>query len=175
MTSSTVKMPPSSKLWPLEKLKPYDKNPRIHTNDQIAQIAASITEFGFTNPILVADGEVVAGHGRLEAAKLLEMEQVPVIDVSHLSIAQRRAYVITDNQIALNAGWDLDLLLSELDELGEMGFDTEQLGFSDKEMKTFEETFKDPGTGATELSSEDYQNFEVHCPSCGFGFDAPKA
>jgi hypothetical protein len=118
---------------PIGDLKPYDKNPRTHSAEQITQIAASITEFGFTNPILVADEEVVAGHGRLEAAKLLGLDQVPVIDVSHLSMVQRRAYVIADNQLALNAEWDTSLLNLEMGELNSGGFDLSLLGFDDEE------------------------------------------
>ena len=102
-------------LWPVDRLKPYERNARTHSAEQIAKIAASITEFGFTNPILVdsADG-IIAGHGRLEAAKLLGLDDVPVIVLDHLSDAQRRAYILADNRLALDAGWDEGMLAAEL-------------------------------------------------------------
>ena len=93
--------------WPIEKLIPYARNARTHADDQIAQVAASIVEFGWTNPILVgADGVVIAGHARLSAARKLKMSEVPVIVLEHLTITQRRALVLADNRLALNAGWD---------------------------------------------------------------------
>ena len=92
-------------LWPIERLRPYERNPRTHSADQVAQIAASMVEFGFTNPILVdeADG-ILAGHGRLMAARELGLGEVPVVRLGHLTAAQKRAYVIADNQLALRAG-----------------------------------------------------------------------
>ena len=93
----------------VEALIPYARNARTHSDEQIAQIAASIAEFGFTNPILIgADGIIIAGHGRLEAAQKLGMQEVPVVVLDHLSPIQRRALVIADNRIAENAGWDED-------------------------------------------------------------------
>src|ERR1017187_10012128 len=100
--------------WPLEKLIPYARNPRTHSDAQIAQIAASIAAFGFNNPILVdTHAGIIAGHGRLLAARKLGLTEVPVIVLDHLSEAQKRAYVIADNQLALNAGWDEELLRVE--------------------------------------------------------------
>ena len=98
-------------MWPLDRLAPYERNARTHSAEQVAQIAASIQEFGFTNPILVdgADG-ILAGHGRLAAAKDMGLAEVPVIVLDHLSPEQRRAYILADNKLALNAGWDIDLL-----------------------------------------------------------------
>ena len=97
--------------WPIERLRPRATNPRTHSDRQVVQLSASILEFGWTNPILVdADGNIIAGHARLQAAQKLQMREVPVIVLSHLSEAQRRALVIADNQLALNAGWDEDLL-----------------------------------------------------------------
>jgi ParB-like chromosome segregation protein Spo0J len=114
-----------------DKLIPYARNSRTHSPEQVAQIAASIKEFGFTNPILT-DGEngIIAGHGRVMAAQKLGLESVPCIELAHLTSAQRKAYVIADNKLALNAGWDDELLRIELDELGELGFDLELTGFS---------------------------------------------
>jgi ParB-like chromosome segregation protein Spo0J len=100
---------------PIDQLVPYQKNARTHSEEQIAQVAASIQEFGWTNPILVdAENVVIAGHARLAAAKRLRLTEVPVIALGHLTEAQRRALVIADNQLACNAGWDEDLLRVEL-------------------------------------------------------------
>ncbi len=119
---------------PLSKLVPYARNPRTHSGDQIAQIAASMREFGFTNPILLDGGKgIIAGHGRLLAAKELGLEKVPCIDLSHLTEEQKRSYVIADNKLALNAGWDEDLLRLELTELKELGANLELTGFNPME------------------------------------------
>jgi DNA modification methylase len=122
-------------LWPLERLVPYARNARTHSAAQVAQIAASIAEFGFTNPILVdsTDG-IVAGHGRLLAARKLGLTEVPVIVLDHLSETQRRAYVLADNRLALSAGWDDDLLAAELVALESEGFDLGVVGFSEHEL-----------------------------------------
>lgn len=116
--------------WPTAKLIPYARNARTHSEDQVAQIAASIAEFGFTNPILAgSDGVIVAGHGRLAAAQKLGLELVPVVVLDHLTPIQRRALVIADNRIAENAGWDWDVLRVELDALQLEGFDLDITGF----------------------------------------------
>lgn len=121
--------------WDTERLIPYAKNAREHSPAQVSQIAASITEFGFVNPILVGDdGVIVAGHGRLLAAQQLGMETVPVIVLGHLSAIQRQALVIADNKLALNASWDEELLSLEIQALDEMEFDIDLLGFSDAEL-----------------------------------------
>ena len=113
------------------RLRPYAKNARTHSKKQIRQIAASIKEFGFTNPVLISDDdEIIAGHGRVEAAKLLGWQTVPTIRLSHLNAAQRRAYVLADNKLALNAGWDRELLAIELQGLIDLQFDIEIAGFS---------------------------------------------
>jgi DNA modification methylase len=122
-------------LWLLEKLVPYARNPRTHSDAQVAQIAASIAEFGFNNPILVdTKAGIIAGHGRLLAARKLGLTEVPVIVLDHLSEAQKRAYIIADNQLALNAGWDDDLLRSELAALQEEDFNVGLIGFDDDEL-----------------------------------------
>lgn len=114
-----------------EELNPYSNNARTHSKKQIKQIASSIQKFGFTNPILVSDsGEIVAGHGRVSAAKLLGLTTVPTITLSHLTDAERRAYVLADNKLALNAGWDRDILAIELQGLIDLDFDIELTGFS---------------------------------------------
>jgi DNA modification methylase len=122
-------------IWPVGKLVPYDKNPRTHSTEQVNQIAASIAEFGFLNPILVdTTAGIIAGHGRLQAAKQLGLAQVPVVVLDHLTEAQKRAYVIADNKLALNAGWDEDLLRSEMAALAAEDFDLPLIGFSDEEL-----------------------------------------
>jgi DNA modification methylase len=121
---------------PLGELIPYARNPRTHSDAQVAQIGASIREFGWTNPVLV-DGEngIIAGHGRVLAARKLGLEQVPVIELAHMSEAQKRAYVLADNQLALNAGWDDELLRLELADLSELGFDLGLIGFGEGELE----------------------------------------
>nr|WP_251044310.1 MULTISPECIES: site-specific DNA-methyltransferase [unclassified Lysobacter] len=120
---------------PVHALIPYVRNARTHSDAQVAQIAASIVEFGWTNPILV-DGTsgIIAGHGRLLAARQLGLAQVPVIELAHLTPAQKRAYVIADNRLAENAGWDEELLRLELEELRDADFDLDLLGFTDDEL-----------------------------------------
>ena len=116
--------------WPTAKLLPYARNARTHSEEQVAQIAASIAEFGFTNPILAgSDGIIVAGHGRLAAAQKLGLERVPVVVLDHLSPTQRRALVIADNRIAENSGWDDAMLRTELESLQADGFDLDLTGF----------------------------------------------
>ena len=119
--------------WPLERLVPYHRNPRTHSADQVARIARSIRLFGFLNPILVdgADG-IVAGHGRLLAARQLQMETVPVVVLEHLTPVQRRAYLLADNQLAALSDWDDPLLLEEIHELLELEVDLEDLGFDEE-------------------------------------------
>lgn len=114
----------------INKLIPYSRNSRTHSDAQVAQIAASIKEFGFTNPILVDEqGGIIAGHGRVMAARKLSMAQVPTIELAGLSEAQRRAYIIADNKLALNAGWDDEMLRVEFDALKELDFDLALTGF----------------------------------------------
>lgn len=116
-------------------LKPYERNSRTHSTAQVEMLARSITEYGFTNPILLADdGTIIAGHGRLQAAQALGMDQVPTITLSGLSEAQRRALVLADNRIALDAGWDVEMLRLELDDLRVGGFDLSLTGFSLEEL-----------------------------------------
>jgi DNA modification methylase len=119
----------------VSKLIPYAKNSRTHDDAQVAQLAASIKEFGWTNPILVdGDKGVIAGHGRLLAARKLGYDKVPVIELKHMTEAQKRAYVIADNKLALNAGWDNNFLALELQDLKDQDFDLSLLGFDDKEL-----------------------------------------
>lgn len=119
------------KYRPIGELIPYVRNSRTHSDEQVAQIAASIKEFGFTNPVLVdGDKGIIAGHGRILASRKLGLKDVPTIELAHLTEAQRRAYVIADNKLAENAGWDMDLLKIEVADLDAMEFDLTLLGFS---------------------------------------------
>jgi ParB-like chromosome segregation protein Spo0J len=121
---------------PIADLTPYARNSRTHSEAQVAQIAASITEFGFTNPVLVdAEGGIIAGHGRVLAAQSLGLETVPVLVLDHLTEDQRRAYVIADNKLALNAGWDEDALRAEIEELARGGYDLDLIGFDAGELE----------------------------------------
>ena len=116
-------------------LIPYVNNSRTHSEEQVLQIAASIKEFGFLNPIIIdGDNGIVAGHGRVMAAKKLGIKELPCVDASHLTEAQRKAYVIADNKLALNAEWDDEILRIELNILDDLGFDLSLTGFSDDEL-----------------------------------------
>lgn len=145
------------KLVPVSELLPYAKNARTHSKEQVEQIAASIKEFGFTNPILV-DGErgIIAGHGRLAAAKKLGLKEVPVLELSHLSPTQKRAYVLADNKLALNAGWDEKLLAEELTALHLEDFDLDVVGFSDDELAELLPDFESGDGGAGDGSEQTY-------------------
>lgn len=167
-------------MWPLERLKPYERNARTHSPEQVAQIVASIREFGFTNPILVdgSDG-ILAGHGRLAAAKDMGLAEVPVIVLDHLSAEQRRAYIIADNRLALNAGWDTELLQIEVAALNLADFDLTLLGFDEDRIASLldpeginreEKTLKDY-KGSEEYEEENFSEFEHKCPRCNFEFN----
>lgn len=154
--SLSVAMAKRIELWPLSRLQPYERNARLHSKEQVAQLAASITEFGFVNPILV-DGKdgIIAGHGRLEAARELALEYVPVVVLDHLSPAQRKAYVLADNRLAENASWDAKLLQEELVGLDLQNFDLSLLGWNEEELAEImavdleEEGGGDEGDGET--------------------------
>jgi ParB-like chromosome segregation protein Spo0J len=156
-------------LRPLESLVPYARNPRAHSDDQVAQIAASIREFGFTNPILL-DGEngLIAGHGRLAAARLLGLKTVPCIELGHLSETQKRAYIIADNKLALNAGWDDELLRLEMLDLKDLEFNLDLLGFDATELADI--------TLGKDVNQPEYNESVADevtmmtCPKCGHSF-----
>lgn len=133
MTETT--RPLSLEFWPVERLVPYARNARTHSPAQVAEIAGSIRTFGFANPILVgAEGDIIAGHGRLAAARQLRLKEVPVIVLQGLTEPERRQLVLADNRIALNAGWDLETLSLELQDLSALGIDLSSLGFSREEL-----------------------------------------
>ena len=132
---SQAQIRPEIRITPVDNLIPYARNARTHSDEQVAQIAASIAEFGFTNPILT-DGErgVIAGHGRLAAARKLGLKEVPVIELAYLTDTQKKAYILADNRLAMNAGWDDELLKLELTELKDADFDLDLMGFTSDEL-----------------------------------------
>ena len=140
---------------PVDSLVPYAQNARTHSDAQVAQLAASIEEFGFTNPVLIdAGGVIIAGHGRVMAALKLGMDKVPCIVLDHLSEAQKRAYVLADNKLALNAGWDDALLGVELIEVSDLGVDLALTGFSERELKKF-------GVGGDDIEDAGARSIEI--------------
>ena len=136
------------KQTPIDELIPYASNSRTHSDEQVAQIAASIKEFGFNNPVLLdKENGIIAGHGRVLAARKLGLKEVPTIELSHLTDTQRKAYVIADNKLALNAGWDMELLSLEMGDLRDEGFDLSLIGFNDDELANI---FVDKTEGLTD-------------------------
>ena len=160
------------KMVRLDELIPYARNSRTHSDAQIAKIAASIREFGFLSPIIVdGDRGIIAGHGRLMAAQKLGLSQVPVIEAAHLTEAQKRAYVIADNRLALEAGWDNELLKLELQDLDVKGFDLSLTGFDMGELTAmFDAPDSAEKSTAQEINPDAYQ-LDHKCPKCGFEFD----
>ena len=154
-------------------LIPYVNNARTHSEQQVLQIAASIKEFGFNSPVLV-DGEngIIAGHGRVMAAKKLGLDEIPTIELKHLTKTQKKAYILADNRLALNSGWDNDLLALELGELSDDGFNLDLLGFDDTELN-----FNEEGQEIKEqISPDDFKevgetDLDHKCPKCGFEYD----
>jgi DNA modification methylase len=136
MDDFAPKMADHIELKSVDELIPYSRNSRTHSESQVAQIAASIIEFGFTNPVLI-DGKkrIIAGHGRLMAARKLGLKKVPVVILDHLSETQKKAYIIADNKLAENAGWDEEILASELADLKEENFNLDLIGFEDQELE----------------------------------------
>jgi ParB-like chromosome segregation protein Spo0J len=151
---------PSYKKAPVAKLVPYARNSRTHSDAQVSKIAASIREFGFLNPIIVdgANG-IIAGHGRVMAAHKLGLTTLPVIEAGHLTEAQKRAYIIADNRLALDAGWDNDLLKIELTDLDAKGFDLTLTGFDVGELALLFDEPSDPA--APKDLSDAAERFEV--------------
>lgn len=165
-------------ILPIENLIPYARNARTHSDAQVAQIAGSIREFGFCNPVLIDENDgIIAGHGRVMAARKLGLTEAPCIRLSHLTKTQRRAYVLADNRIALNADWDMDLLALEFDDLKAEGFDLDLTGFDADELAGIDlnsEPESAPSSSSTEIDTDDYQ-MGCKCPRCGFEFDDKQA
>jgi ParB-like chromosome segregation protein Spo0J len=143
-------------------LIPYARNARTHSEAQVAQIAASIAEFGFTNPVLTHGDGILAGHGRVMAARKLGMDTVPTIDLSHLTKTQARAYILADNQLALNAGWEAEMLSVELAELEDEGFNLDLLGFDNLDVLL--DAPKEPKAAKEESLKESFSVL-VDCPT----------
>lgn len=154
-------------------LIPYINNSRTHSEEQVNQIVASINEFGFTNPLLIDEKDnIIAGHGRLLASKKLKMEEVPCIVLPGLTEAQKKAYIIADNKMALNAGWDFNLLSLELENLKELDFDLELTGFSVDEIDGLLNTNEDIEDNDYEEQDLKENNTQLHkCPECGCEFE----
>ena len=159
----------------IEDLIPYVNNSRTHSDEQIAQIAASIKEFGWTNPILIdGDNGIIAGHGRVMAARKLKYKQVPTIELKDLTETQRKAYIIADNRLALNAGWDNEMLTIELNDLLTNGFALDILGFNFAEIQTLINGGPDfePATEDEQGKLDQLDPKWIACPHCGKEFDA---
>jgi ParB-like chromosome segregation protein Spo0J len=155
-------------------LIPYVNNARTHSEQQVLQIAASIKEFGFNSPVLV-DGEngIIAGHGRVLAAKKLNLDEVPTIELKHLTKTQKKAYILADNRLALNSGWDNDLLALELGELSDDGFDLDLLGFDVGELEVLGEVEEHISSNESPEEFKEVGETELNhkCPKCGFEYD----
>jgi ParB-like chromosome segregation protein Spo0J len=167
-----MNQPDNLEFVPVENLIPYARNSRTHSDAQVAQIAASIKEFGFTNPVLIdeADG-IIAGHGRLLAARKLGMAEVPCLRLGYLSEIQKRAYIIADNKLALNSGWDDELLKLELHALDEADYSLELTGFGPDELtKVMFGELIEPDS-PDEFKEVDETDMGHKCPRCGFEFD----
>lgn len=167
--------------WPADKVErrkvsdlvPYARNSRTHSPEQVAQIASSIREWGWTVPVLVDEaGGIIAGHGRILAAQKLGIAEVPCMVASGWTEGQKRAYVIADNKLALNAGWEVDALKIEMQELDALGFDLTLTGFDVGEMTAlFDEPDFAPGTEEDQGKLDELAPKMVQCPHCGQDFD----
>lgn len=157
----------------VSKLIPYANNSRTHDDAQVAQLAASIKEFGFRNPILVDGMGIIAGHGRLMAARKLGLNKIPTIDCSDMTEIQKKAYIIADNKLALNSGWDSDLLSLEISQLDTDGFNLELLGFNADELSSFINGVNfDAATEDDQGKLDELDPKWISCPHCGKEFDA---
>ena len=142
----------------IDELIPYASNSRTHSEEQVAQIAASIKEFGFNNPVLLdGDNGIIAGHGRTLAARKLGLKEVPTIELAHLSDSQRKAYIIADNKLALNAGWDMELLSLEMGDLRDNEFNLDLMGFTNQEIDAM---FPEPLSKYPNLPDGDKEPFQ---------------
>lgn len=156
----------------IEALIPYVNNARTHSDAQVAQIAGSIKEFGFNNPVLIdEESGIIAGHGRVLAARKLNLNTVPCIKLNHLSPAQRKAYILADNKLALNAGWDNDILRLELADLKELDIDTDLTGFTLDEIDLLKQLNFEAATEEEQGKLDKLDPKWIACPNCGKEFD----
>ena len=155
----------------VDLLIPYARNSRAHSDEHVAQIAAAIREFGFTNPVLI-DGEdgIIAGHGRVLGARKLGLDSVPCVRLDHLTETQKRAYIIADNKLALNAGWDNELLQLELADLHEADFDMDLLGFGVDDLAIAMGMGADFEPGTEDDQGKLDEKKPITCPNCGHEF-----
>ena len=163
-----MKNKPKIEILKTDSLIPYARNSRTHSESQVAQIAGSIREFGFTNPVLI-DGEngIIAGHGRIMAAQKLGLAEVPCIRLDHLTETQRKAYVIADNKLALNSGWDETMLGLELADLRELDFDLSLTGFDGDEIEAaLNPNEPDFAPGTEEDQGKLDEKSPIECPHC---------
>ena len=166
-------------LMEVDKLIPYARNARTHSEVQIAQIAASIKEFGFLSPVIISnDNTILCGHGRYYAAQKLGLEKIPCIQEDHLTEAQKRAYILADNKISQNAGWDEELLKVEISDLQGTDFDVSLTGFEEYEIAdlfAFEDgnPNQEKPVENKEYDEEEFgdEEFEHECPRCGFKYN----
>jgi ParB-like chromosome segregation protein Spo0J len=172
--STTKQFPMKIETIKTAELIPYARNSRTHSESQVAQIAGSIREFGFTNPVLIdADNGIIAGHGRVLAAQKLGQDKVPCIRLGHLTDTQRKAYIIADNKLALNAGWDDEMLGLELSDLREADLDLNLTGFDAAAIEAMlnpPERDDNPDSSTEEIDVDGF-DMECKCPKCGFEFD----
>jgi ParB-like chromosome segregation protein Spo0J len=165
---------------PIDSLIPYANNARKHDENQIKQIASSIKEFGFNNPVLIdKDNGIIAGHGRVSAAKKLGLEKVPCIRADHLTEAQKKAYVIADNRLAELSSWDNEMLKVELEDLVLDNFDLGLVGFDEDYVNKLLAPVEADGSlkqveGSQELDFNNFSEFEQKCPKCGFEYNEQK-
>jgi ParB-like chromosome segregation protein Spo0J len=162
-------MKPKIEYISTEKLIPYVNNARVHSDEQVLQIAGSIKEFGFNNPVLVDKGcGIIAGHGRVMAAKRLDITEVPCIRLEHLTEAQRKAYILADNKIAENSSWDRDLLTLEIDNLKALDFDVDLLGFDESEFVNVDDTTRPKDAPDDFAEYDDDLSTDFKCPKCNY-------
>jgi ParB family chromosome partitioning protein len=158
---------------PTAALVPYARNSRTHSDEQIGQLCGSIREFGFCNPVLIdGEGTIIAGHGRVMAATRMKLETVPCLRLTHLTDAQKRAYVIADNRLALNSGWDTEMLANELSDLHADDFDMGLLGFDADELSALLGISPDFQPGTEDEQGRLDEKAKTTCPECGHQFTA---
>lgn len=164
--------PDKIRIWDVDAIKPYDRNPRKHSDSQVEQICASIQEFGFTNPLLIdTEKGILAGHGRYMAAKRLGLNEIPVIVLDGFTERQKQAYIIADNKIALEATWDEDLLAREMQALQANDFDLSLTGFSDAEINSLLEACIEEIELQDTPPEEGKKIKRLCCPKCGFEWE----